>query len=82
MSKENLRKLSHSTEVTIWIGKGGIENIIAELDQQLKERRVVKVKFLSASKSEKSVKELAADLSNKIRHKEYGTIGNVAIFMR
>jgi RNA-binding protein len=46
MSKENLRKLSHSTEVTIWIGKGGIENIIAEMDQQLKERRVVKVKNL------------------------------------
>jgi RNA-binding protein len=82
MSKENLRKLSHSTEVTIWIGKGGIENIIAEMDQQLKERRVVKVKFLPASKSEKSVKELAVDLANKIRHKEYETIGNVAIFMR
>ena len=35
MNKRELRKLSHETNATIWVGKDGVEKVIEELKGQL-----------------------------------------------
>ena len=45
MNKKELRKLSHETNATIWVGKEGVEKVIEQLKGQLRERKVVKVKL-------------------------------------
>ncbi len=82
MNKRELRKLSHETNATIWVGKDGVEKVIEELKGQLKERRVVKVKLLQSSRGERSTGELASDLAERSGAKMYETIGNTVIFVR
>lgn len=82
MNKRELRKLSHETNATIWVGKDGVEKVIEELKGQLKERRVVKVKLLQSSRGERSTEELASDLAERSGAKMYETIGNTVIFVR
>tara|TARA_B100000686_G_scaffold232467_1_gene240075 strand:- start:869 stop:1132 length:264 start_codon:yes stop_codon:yes gene_type:complete len=82
MNKKELRKLSHETNATIWVGKEGVEKVIEELKGQLRERKVVKVKLLQSSKGGKSTDELASILAEKSGAKMYETIGNTAIFVR
>ena len=75
-------KLSHEVNATIWVGKDGVEKVIEELKDQLKERKIVKVKLLKSSRGEKSTDELASDLAEMSGAKMYETIGNTAIFVR
>ncbi len=82
MNKKELRKLSHETDATIWVGKEGVEKVIEELKGQLRERKVVKVKLLQSSRGEKSTEELASILAERSGAKMYETIGNTAIFVR
>ncbi len=82
MNKKELRKLSHETNATIWVGKEGVEKVIEELKGQLRERKAVKVKLLQSSRGEKSTEELASILAERSGAKMYETIGNTAIFVR
>jgi RNA-binding protein len=82
MNKKELRKLSHETNATIWVGKDGVEKVIEELKDQLREKKVVKVKLLQSSRGERSTDELASSLAEKSGAKMYETIGNTAIFVR
>ena len=82
MNNKELRKLFHETDATIRAGKGGIEKVLDELKNQLREKKVVKVKLLQSARGEKSVEELAATLAEKSGAKGYETIGNTAIFIR
>jgi|TARA_Y100001970_G_scaffold253910_1_gene329170 RNA-binding protein len=82
MNKKELRKLSHETDATIWVGKEGVEKVIEELKGQLRERKAVKVKLLQSSRGEKSTEELASILAERSGAKMYETIGNTAIFVR
>jgi RNA-binding protein len=82
MNKKELRKLSHETDATIWVGKEGVEKVIEELKGQLRDRKAVKVKLLQSSRGEKSTEELASILAERSGAKMYETIGNTAIFVR
>ena len=81
MSDERtLGERAHGVDATLRVGKGGIESIAAELDNQLTERELVKVKFLRAARGEGSTDELAERLAERVGAELIETRGNTATF--
>jgi RNA-binding protein len=78
----NLRKRAHDLDVTVWVGKRGVEAVIDELDDQLDDRDLVKVKFLRAARAEDAVDDLAADLADAVDADLIETRGNTAVMHR
>lgn len=79
---EDLREKAHHADVTVWVGKSGIESVEDELDDQLKERDVVKVKFLRSARGERDTEELADDLRERVDADLVETRGNTAVYHR
>jgi len=52
MSDQQLRKEAHDLDVTVWVGKHGIDSVIDETADQLADAKLVKVKFLRAAGAE------------------------------
>jgi len=80
MSDQQLRKEAHDVDVTVWVGKGGIEAVTDELGDQLDDRKLVKVKFLRAARGGTSTDELAAELADEVGADLVETRGNTAVF--
>ena len=79
MSKE-LRKQAHDTDVTVWVGKGGLDPVVDELRDQLKERTLVKVKFHRAARGGTTTEELAEELASKVNAEVIETRGHTGVF--
>lgn len=79
MVDHELRKEAHDLDVTVWVGKSGIEAVIEELHGQLKDRKLVKVKFLRAARGTEETDELAAELAEKVNAELVETRGNTAV---
>jgi len=77
-----LRAEAHDLDVTVWVGKGGIEPVIEECSDQLAERDLVKVKFLRAARGGTTVEELADELSEATNADLIETRGNTAVLYR
>ena len=82
MDHDELRKEAHDADVTVWVGKGGVEAVTEELSDQLKERELVKVKFLRAARGGTSTGELAAELAEAAGAELFETRGNTAVYVR
>ena len=82
MTDQNLRGRAHDLDVTVWVGKGGLEAVVDELDDQLRERDLVKVKFLRAARGGTDVDELAADLAERVDAEVVDTRGHTGVFHR
>lgn len=82
MSEEDLRKRAHDLEVTLWVGKAGIEAVTDELDDQLRERHLVKVKFLRAARGGTDTEELAAELAAAVDAEVVETRGHTGVLHR
>jgi len=80
MSREDLRKQAHDLDVTVWVGKSGIESVTAELEDQLKSSELVKAKFLRAARGGTSTEELAAELAELVDAELIETRGNTAVY--
>jgi len=80
MSDQQLRKEAHDLDVTVWVGKAGIEAVIDELDDQLNDRKLVKAKFLRAARGGTSTDELAEELAEEVGADLIETRGNTAVF--
>ncbi|MFD1645155.1 YhbY family RNA-binding protein [Haloarchaeobius litoreus] len=80
MSREDLRKQAHDLDVTVWVGKGGIESVTAELEDQLKSSELVKAKFLRAARGGTSTAELAEELAELVDAELIETRGNTAVY--
>lgn len=79
MNREIISKLLHSPP-TIQVGKQGIsENLIQELDEQLKKKKAVKVRLL---KSVENVDEALQQLEQQSIGKIAKKVGNTAIIVR
>jgi len=78
----DLRAKAHEAEVTVWVGKGGVSAVVEELDDQLADRDVVKVKFLRAARTGSSTETLAADLATAVDAEIVETRGNTAVYAR
>ena len=76
MSDQQLRKEAHDLDVTVWVGKSGIDAVVDELADQLDDRKLVKVKFLRAARGGTSTDELADAVGADLVE----TRGNTAVF--
>ena len=79
MDRQELRKRAHDLDVTLWVGKGGIDPVVDEASDQLSDRKLVKVKFLRASQGGTTVEELAADLADRAGADVVETRGNTGV---
>ena len=79
MVSDELRKQAHDLDVTVWVGKHGIESVTDELTDQLQERRLVKVKFLRAARGSDDTDTLAAELADAVGADLVETRGNMAV---
>jgi RNA-binding protein len=78
--ERTLKERAHSTDATLRVGKSGIDAVTDELDSQLKERELVKVKFLRAARGGTTTDELAADLGERVGAELIETRGNTATY--
>lgn len=79
MSKD-LREAAHDVEVTVWVGKAGVDAVVDELRDQLGERRLVKVKFLDAARGSADTDALATELGDAADAELVETRGNTAVY--
>jgi RNA-binding protein len=82
MNKQELRKQAHDLDVTVWVGKRGLEAVTDELDDQLAERDLVKVKFLRAARGTDDVDDLAAELAALVDAEVVEARGNTSVLYR
>ncbi|SEV97907.1 YhbY family RNA-binding protein [Natrinema salifodinae] len=82
MDQQELKRRAHDLDVTVWVGKSGIESVVDELDDQLTNRDLVKVKFLRAARAGSSTDEKAADLADRVNADLIDTRGHTAVLHR
>ena len=82
MADRTLRERAHDVDVTVWVGKAGIEAVTGELSDQLEDRELVKAKFLRAARGGTATEELADDLADRIGAEVVETRGHTAVFHR
>ena len=78
--ERTLKERAHGTDATLRVGKAGVESVAGELESQLTERELVKVKFLRAARGGDSTDELAVDLAERVGAELVETRGNTATF--
>ncbi|MEF8813993.1 MAG: YhbY family RNA-binding protein [Halovenus sp.] len=81
MSETREQRL-HDLDVTVWVGKNGIEAVTDELADQLGRREFVKVKFLRAARGGTDSETLAADLAERVDGNVVRTRGHTAVIER
>lgn len=82
MNKQKAKAKAASLEPTLHIGKAGIEPVIQELKNQLKNRKMVKVKFLKTAFVETDKQELSEKLAELTISELVEVRGNTAVFRR
>lgn len=82
MSGNDLRKRAHDLDVTLRVGKRGVDAVVDEADDQLADRDLLKVKFLRASRAGTGVDDLAAALADAVGADVFETRGNTAVLHR
>jgi len=82
MSRDDFKSEIHDLDVTVWVGKSGLDPVADELSDQLAERELVKVKFLRSSRGGTTVEELAADLAERTNAELVDTRGHTAVYHR
>ena len=80
MADRTLRERAHDVDVTVWVGKAGIEAVTGELSDQLDDRELVKAKFLRAARGGTTTEELADDLASRVSADVVETRGHTAVF--
>jgi RNA-binding protein len=66
-------------DVTLWVGKAGIDPVVEELSTQLEDRELVKVKFLRSARGGTDVETLASELAGAAGAEVVETRGNTAV---
>lgn len=82
MSENDLRGRAHDVDVTVWVGKSGLEPVVEELSDQLDDRELVKTKFLRAARGGTTTEELAEELAERVTAEVIETRGHTAVFHR
>jgi RNA-binding protein len=76
---DNLHGRIQDLDVTVWVGKDGIDPVVDELVSQLDDHELVKVKFLRAALGEGSVESLASGLAAAANAELVETRGHTAV---
>jgi RNA-binding protein len=82
MSDNDLRQRAHDLDVTVWVGKSGLDPVVDELADQLDDRELVKVKFLRAARGGTNTEELAEELADRVDAEVFDTRGHTAVIRR
>jgi len=82
MTGEDRRQRIHGLDVTVWVGKHGVEAVVDELADQLSDRDMVKVKFLRAARGGTTTEELAEELAERADATVVETRGHTAVIER
>jgi RNA-binding protein len=82
MSDNDLRRRAHDLDVTVWVGKSGLDPVVDELADQLEDRELVKVKFLRAARGGTNTEELAEELADRVGAAVFDTRGHTAVIRR
>ncbi|QKY19547.1 YhbY family RNA-binding protein [Halolamina sp. CBA1230] len=77
---EDLRKQAHDLDVTVWVGKNGIDAVVDELSDQLDNEKLVKAKFLRSARGTDDTETLAAELADRVDAEVVDTRGHTAVF--
>lgn len=80
MTDESRAQRIHELDVTVWVGKKGIDAVVDELDDQLSERDFVKVRFQRAALGGTDTDSAAMELANRIDATVVRTRGHTAVF--
>jgi RNA-binding protein len=78
--EQTLKERAHGVDATLRVGKSGIESVTDELDSQLTDRELVKVKFLRSARGGTTTDELARDLAERVGAELVETRGNTATY--
>jgi RNA-binding protein len=82
MSDASREQRIHDLDVTVWVGKNGIDPVVDELDDQLADTQLVKAKFLRAARGGTTTAELAERLAERAGVDLVRTRGHTAVFER
>jgi RNA-binding protein len=82
MGEETRPQRIHNLDVTVWVGKRGIDAVTEELNGQLEETDLVKVKFHRAARGGTDTETLAADLAEQVNATVVETRGHTAVIER
>ncbi|EMA18667.1 MULTISPECIES: YhbY family RNA-binding protein [Haloarcula] len=80
MSDSSRQSRIHDLDATLRVGKHGIESVADELDDQLENTDLVKVKFLRSSRGGTTAEELADDLAEMVNADVIQVRGHTAVF--
>lgn len=76
--RQELRREAHDLDVTVWVGKRGVEGVVDELSGQLEDSRIVKVRFHRSAG--KDVNALAEKLAERAGAELVETRGRTAVY--
>jgi len=79
---EDLRARTHDLDATLRVGKRGPDAVLGELNDQLADRNLVKVRFLRAARAGTDVETLAAEMATEVSADIVETRGNTAVLHR
>lgn len=79
---QKIRAEAALLDAVIHVGKSGIEPVVAELKNQLKNKKMVKVKFLKSAFVEAGRRELSEKLADLTGSELIEVRGNTAVFRR
>lgn len=79
MSDSTRSQRIHDLDVTVWVGKNGIDVVTDELNDQLGDREFVKVKFHRSARSGTDAEALATELADKVSATVIQTRGHTAV---
>ncbi|WP_226010210.1 YhbY family RNA-binding protein [Halomicrobium salinisoli] len=82
MTDEDRTRQIHELDATLRVGKSGVESVADELNSQLQDRDLVKVKFLRSALGGTTIDEAAADLADLASAEVVETRGHTAVFER
>jgi len=82
MTSETRQQRIHDLDVTLRVGKHGIESVVDELDTQLDNESMVKVKFLRSARGGTTSEQLAADLADHVDADVVRVRGHTAVVER
>lgn len=77
MDIQELRRRAHDRDVTVWVGKGGVDAVVDELATQLDDHDLVKVRFLAAGAS---IDDRADALADRVDATLVETRGHTAVY--
>lgn len=78
--RKHLRGLAHSLDPRVHLGKHGLtEAVVEEVDEQLDEHELIKIKFVDHKSSKR---EIADELATRLDAAVAGVVGHLAILYR